>query len=97
MQTNSLMQIINSLAPILLITLIFIFFVFRPQYKKATEHKKMLLGLKIGENVILTSGIIGEISNIDGEIILLKISKNQEIKILKNSILEIFDEKKYKK
>jgi preprotein translocase subunit YajC len=97
MQTNSLMQILNSFAPLLLITFIFIFFVFRPQYKKASEHKKMLAGLKQGDEVLLSSGIIGEVSNIEGDLITLKISQNQEIKIIKNAIMEIFDEKKFKK
>jgi preprotein translocase subunit YajC len=96
MQTNSLMQILNSFAPLLLITFIFIFFVFRPQYKKAAEHKKMLASLKQGDEVLLTSGIIGEIVEIEGEIIKLKISFNQEIQIIKTAIMEIFDEKKFK-
>lgn len=96
MQTNSLMQILNSFAPLLLITFIFIFFVFRPQYKKASEHKKMLGALKNGDEVLLTSGIVGEITEIEGELVTLKISDNQKIKVIKNAIMELFDEKKFK-
>jgi preprotein translocase subunit YajC len=101
MQTNSLMQILNSFTPLLLITFIFIFFVFRPQYKKASEHKKMLASLKIGDKILTTSGLIGKIIGIDGELIELDISSNEngsdlKIKIIKNSILELFDEKKFK-
>ncbi len=95
MQTNSLMQILNSFAPLLLITFIFIIFVFRPQYKKANEHKKMLANLKNDDEVITSSGLIGKITKIENNIVHLKISENQEIKIIKSAILEIYDETKF--
>lgn len=95
MQTNSIMQIINSFAPILIITFIFIFFIFRPQYKKANEHKKMLAALKTGDRIITNAGLIGTIEKIDGEIIHLMISEQVIIQILKNAVIEIYDEKKF--
>ena len=97
MESSNLMQMLNSLAPILIITFIFIFLIFRPQYKKANEHKKLLASLQNNDEIITSSGSIGKITNIDGEIVTLEVSNGVMVKIVKQSILEKFDREKMNK
>ena len=97
MESTNLMQMLNSLAPILIITFIFIFLIFRPQYKKANEHKKLLASLQNNDEIITSSGSIGKITNIDGEIVTLEVSNGVMVQIVKQSILEKFDREKMNK
>lgn len=95
MLSPAIMQLLNSLAPIIIITLIFIFLIFRPQYKKANEHKKMLANLKIGDEILTHSGMVGKIKKIDDNLITLEISQDVDIQLAKGTILEIFDKNKF--
>lgn len=95
MFSPAIMQLLNSLAPIIIITLIFIFLIFRPQYKKANEHKKMLANLKIEDEVITHSGVIGKIKKIEDNLVTLEVAKDVEIQFAKSTILEIFDKNKF--
>ncbi|MCX7871635.1 MAG: preprotein translocase subunit YajC, partial [bacterium] len=53
-----------SIFPIIVIFLIFYFILFLPEQKRIKQHKKMLESLKKGDNVILSSGIYGTITNV---------------------------------
>ncbi|SVC44821.1 uncharacterized protein METZ01_LOCUS297675, partial [marine metagenome] len=50
---------IGQFIPLILIFVIFYFFLIRPQQKKVKEHKLMVEGLKRGDKVITTGGIVG--------------------------------------
>ena len=81
-------QIMYFLTPIALVSLIFIFLIFRPQHKKITAHKNFINNLQSGDEVITYGGIIGVIDKIDNDIVYIKIDKDMTIRILKNNILE---------
>ena len=64
-----------------LILLIFYFLLIRPQQKKMREHAAMVDALKVGDKVLLTSGIYGKISKIKDEKISVEIAPSVEILI----------------
>lgn len=80
-------QIFGFLAPILLVSVIFILFVFRPQQKKISTHKKFLSELKEGDKVVLYGGLIGIIKKIENDIVTID-SGGSIIKVLKQYISE---------
>ena len=53
---------IAQLIPLILIFIIFYFFLIRPQQKKVKEHKVMVEGLKRGDKVITSGGIVGTVA-----------------------------------
>ena len=55
---------IGQFIPLILIFVIFYFFLIRPQQKKAKEHKLMVEGLKRGDKVITSGGIVGTVERI---------------------------------
>ena len=55
---------IAQLIPLILIFVIFYFFLIRPQQKKVKEHKVMVEGLKRGDKVITSGGIVGTVERI---------------------------------
>lgn len=82
---------IVSFTPIILIMVVFYLLIIRPQNKKYKEQKEMIENLKIGNNVITSSGIIGTIRNIDNKKnqIELEITQGVSITILKQYIQEL--------
>lgn len=89
-------DLLGSFAPLILIFAIFYFFMIRPQQKKMKEREKMVNDLKIGDAVITDSGIYGTVSKVNDKesLILLETSKNNIIKIRKQNIIELSEEKK---
>ena len=77
---------IGQFIPLILIFVIFYFFLIRPQQKKVKEHKLMVEGLKRGDKVITTGGIVGTVERIiDNEKIEVNISENVNVEIVRAS------------
>jgi len=77
---------IGQFIPLILIFVIFYFFLIRPQQKKVKEHKLMVEGLKRGDKVITTGGIVGTVERIiDNEKIEVNISENVNVEIVRSS------------
>mgnify|MGYP000161393752 FL=1 len=66
--------------------LIFYFLMWRPQSKRAKEHKSLVSGLSKGDEVITTGGIAGKISKVSEDFIRVEIAEGVEIKIQKVAI-----------
>ena len=77
---------IGQFIPLILIFVIFYFFLIRPQQKKVKEHKLMVEGLKRGDKVITTGGIVGTVERIiDNEKVEVNISENVKVEIVRAS------------
>ena len=55
---------IGQFIPLILIFVIFYFFLIRPQQKKLKELKIMVEGLKRGDKIITSGGIIGTVERV---------------------------------
>ena len=77
---------IGQFIHLILIFVIFYFFLIRPQQKKVKEHKLMVEGLKRGDKVITTGGIVGTVERIiDNEKVEVNISENVNVEIVRSS------------
>ena len=77
---------IGQFIPLILIFVIFYFFLIRPQQKKVKEHKLMVEGLKRGDKVITTGGIVGTVERvIDNEKVEVSISENVKVEIVRST------------
>jgi len=75
-----------SLAPMILIFVVFYLVWFMPLRKRQKEHDKLLEGLQKGDKVILNSGIHGRISRIEGEDIYLEVADKVSIRVTRRAI-----------
>lgn len=66
--------------------LIFYFLMWRPQSKRAKEHKNLVTALSKGDEVITNGGIAGKISKVSEDFISMEIAEGVEIKIQKVAI-----------
>ena len=77
---------IGQFIPLILIFVIFYFFLIRPQQKKVKEHKAMVEGLKRGDKVITSGGIIGIVERIiDNDKVEVEITENVKVEIVKTT------------
>ncbi len=65
---------------------IFYVFIIMPRKKQEKKHQEMVSALKRGEKVVTIGGIIGEIAKVKEETVMLKVSDNVEIEMLKKAI-----------
>ena len=84
-----------SFLPLVLIFIIFYFFLIRPQQKRQQETQKMVNELKKGDRVVTAGGIIGTITSIQNDYVVLKVgdSENTKMEILKSAISGLRTEK----
>jgi preprotein translocase subunit YajC len=57
-----------------------------PRKKQEKKHQELVEALKRGDKVITIGGIKGEISKVKEETVMLKVSENTEIEMLKKAI-----------
>ncbi len=84
--------IAGTLIQLALIFLIFYFVLIRPQYKKMREHAAMVDALKVGDKVLLTSGIYGKISKIKDDKVYAEIAPNVEVLIDRMTVGAVINE-----
>jgi preprotein translocase subunit YajC len=63
--------------------LIFYFFMWRPQAKRAKEHKNLIAGLAKGDEVITAGGIIGKVVRLTDDYVVLEVNDGVELKFQK--------------
>ncbi|HXV27853.1 MAG TPA: preprotein translocase subunit YajC [bacterium] len=77
-----------SFLPLILMIGVFYFLLIRPQQKKQRELQKMVEGLKKGDRVITAGGIIGTVTSLQNDYLVLKVGENDatKIEILKSAV-----------
>ncbi len=68
---------------------IFYLLLWRPQAKRAKEHRQLMASLAIGDEVSTTGGIVGKITALRDELVTLKIAESVEIKMQKAAIASV--------
>ncbi len=85
---------IANFLPIIAIFAIMYFFMFRPQSKKAKEHREMVAALKRGDRVVVANGILGVVSKIiDDAEITVEVAPGVEIKAVRSSVSQVISKK----
>jgi preprotein translocase subunit YajC len=62
------------------------FILIRPQQKQQKKHQELLAGLKRGDEVILSAGIIGKIFQVEDRFIILEVGDKTKLKVLKQAV-----------
>lgn len=65
---------------------VFYFLIIMPRKKQEKKHKGVLESLKKGDRVVSIGGIRGEVARIKDDIVVLKVSENTELELIKNAI-----------
>jgi len=66
---------------------IFMYFVIiRPQRKRHKEHQQLTQGLAKGDEVVMSSGLLGKVTQVDDSYVTIKADENVELKYQKTSV-----------
>jgi preprotein translocase subunit YajC len=74
--------------PLVLIAVMY-FLIFRPQMKRAKEHRGMLEKLSKGDEVLTNGGIAGTVTDIGENFITVEIAANVRIRVQKGAIANV--------
>lgn len=66
--------------------LIFYLLIWRPQSKRAKEHKSLMAGLSKGDEVVTSGGLAGRITKVTDDFIVVEIADNVEVKVQKVAV-----------
>jgi len=91
-------QGISQFIPLILIFIIFYFFLIRPQQKRVKDHKTMVEGLKRGDEVITSGGIIGIVERVmEDDRIEVLIGESTRVQIIRSTITSLLKKEEVKK
>jgi len=62
------------------------FVIIRPQRKRTKEHQSLVDSLSKGDEVVLSSGMLGKISDVDDGYVTLKATDTVELKFQKSAV-----------
>lgn len=82
-------SLIASLLPLILIVVIFWFLLIRPQMKRNKEHKALVEGLSVGDEVITAGGLLGRISSVADSFVTVEVNTGVEVHIQRHSIAQV--------
>lgn len=66
--------------------LIFYFLLWRPQSKRAKEHRELIGKLSKGDEVVTNGGVLGKITKITDGFLILSVAPNCEIYVQKEAV-----------
>lgn len=81
-------SLFSSMAPIILMVAVFYFLVIRPQRNVEKERQLRLSKLDKGDQVRLSGGILGRVSSVEDQIVMVEIADKVRIKVLRAEIAD---------
>lgn len=80
--------LMNLLIPVAFFA-IFYFLIIRPQSKRNKQHKAMVDGLTVGNEVVFAGGLIGRIKKVEGDYAVITLNHSTEVKIQRASVVMV--------
>ena len=71
---------------------IFYFLIWRPQSKRAKEHRSLVESLGVGSEVVFAGGLMGKITKIEGDFAVVELTKGVEVKVQRASVISVLPE-----
>lgn len=76
----------GSIALLGIFILFFYFILWRPQQKRAKEHRALIQNLAKGDEVVTNGGLLGRIERLTDDFVTLLIAEGMEIKFQRSAI-----------
>lgn len=80
--------LMNLLIPVAFFA-IFYFLIIRPQSKRNKQHKAMVDGLTVGNEVVFAGGLIGRIKKVEGDYAVITLNHSTEVRIQRASVVMV--------
>jgi preprotein translocase subunit YajC len=81
-------QLSNFALPVLLVVL-FYFMILRPQQQRQKQHQAMIAGVKRGDTVVMSSGMIGKVTKVEDTEVMVEIAPNVSVRVVKSTLSDV--------
>jgi preprotein translocase subunit YajC len=68
---------------------IFYFMLWRPQSKRAKEHRELVSGMSKGDEIVIGGGLVGRITKVGEEFLVIEIAEGTEVNVQKNAVVAV--------
>ncbi|MEW5903819.1 MAG: preprotein translocase subunit YajC [Pseudomonadota bacterium] len=75
--------------PLIALLAVFYFLVLRPQQKRAKEHAALVAALQKGDEVVTIGGVLGKITKVGEENVMVEIADGVEVQVQKPAIQNV--------
>jgi preprotein translocase subunit YajC len=75
--------------PLVALVVLFYFLMIRPQQKRMKLHQAMLAALKRGDQVVLSSGLMGKVVRVEDKEVGVEIATGVTVKVVKAMISDV--------
>lgn len=84
-------DMIVQFVPFILIFVIMWFLIIRPQQRRVREHQELVKGVRRGDTVVTSGGIIGRVTRVSDEAaeIEVEIADNVKVKVVRAMVSEV--------
>ncbi len=79
----------NTIAPLLLIFMIFYFLMIRPQQRRMKQHQAMLAAVKKNDVAVTNGGLVGKVVKVDEHEVELEIASGVRVKVIKSMLSDV--------
>ncbi len=69
--------------------LLFYFLMIRPNQRRMKQHQQMLSNIKRGDNVVLSSGVLGKVVRVEDKEVGVEVATGVTVKVRKSMISEV--------
>lgn len=84
------LEFLSGPLPLLVVMLgLMYFMLIRPQQQRAKRHQAMVGGIKRGDTVVLSSGMIGKVVRVEDAEMQIEIAANTVVKVVKSMVSEV--------
>tara|TARA_B100000029_G_C17331901_1_gene871978 strand:+ start:512 stop:844 length:333 start_codon:yes stop_codon:yes gene_type:complete len=66
--------------------LVFYFIIWRPQSKRAKEHRELVASLGKGDEIVTNGGLIGKIIKVEEQYLVFEVANNVQLKLQKGAV-----------
>ncbi|HET9510040.1 MAG TPA: preprotein translocase subunit YajC [Sphingomonas sp.] len=80
---------IVSIAPLVLIFVVFYFLMIRPQQKRMKTLQASIQAVKKGDSVVTAGGMVGKVTKVEDTLVEVEVAANVRVKIVKATIAEV--------
>lgn len=83
-------SLIANFMPLVLVFAIMYFLLIRPQQKKVKEHKALVEGLRRGDQIVTSGGIVGKVAKVNEDgMIEVEIAEGVKVKVIRSTVASV--------
>jgi len=86
------MEIFGQLLPFIFLIAIMYFIIIRPQQQQAKKHKEMVEGLKKGDRIVTSGGLIAEVKKVEEAFFSVELASNVTVKLSKDAVARKYED-----